>query len=129
MLPPERSRLIRMFCCQDNVIPAVATALVNHRVHPGQTVSEVVERDRRTISDDRVKLAITSKMEAHRVSPFGPNDLAYQLIATSVRQSFKEVVVAPCEHFSLPDEAPGHFQFRKRGVAGYLTLKIELRNY
>jgi carboxypeptidase PM20D1 len=85
---------------QDNVIPAVATALVNHRVHPGQSVSEVVEQDRRNIDDARVKLAVTSKMEAHRVSPFGPEDLAYQLIATSVRQSFEKVVVAPCEHLN-----------------------------
>jgi carboxypeptidase PM20D1 len=99
LLPPERGIDI---CCQDNVIPAVATALVNHRVHPGQTVSEVVERDRRTIDDDRVKLAVTSEMEAHSVSPFGPEDLAYQLIATSVRQSFEQVVVAPCEHFFQP---------------------------
>jgi acetylornithine deacetylase/succinyl-diaminopimelate desuccinylase-like protein len=82
---------------QDNVIPAEASALVNHRVHPGQSVAEVVERDRKSISDDRVKVVIASQMEAHKVSPFGPADLAYQLLATSVRQSFEQVVVAPCE--------------------------------
>jgi acetylornithine deacetylase/succinyl-diaminopimelate desuccinylase-like protein len=94
------------------VIPAVATALVNHRVHPGQSVAEVVEQDRRNIDDARVKLAVTSKMEAHRVSPFGPEDLAYQLIATSVRQSFEKVVVAPCEYplFILVTRT-----FRKKG--------------
>jgi hypothetical protein len=70
---------------------------VNHRVHPGQTVSEVVERDRKSIKDDRVKMAIKSKMDPHEVSPFGPDDLAYQLIATSVYQSFEQVVVAPCK--------------------------------
>ncbi|XP_059486367.1 N-fatty-acyl-amino acid synthase/hydrolase PM20D1-like [Neocloeon triangulifer] len=81
---------------KDNVIPDIATAVINHRVHPGQTSEQVIEHDRWAIGDNKVKITVTGQMDPHPVSPFGPDALAYQLISTSIYQTFDEVVVAPC---------------------------------
>jgi acetylornithine deacetylase/succinyl-diaminopimelate desuccinylase-like protein len=51
-----------------NVLPLRAQAYVNHRIHPMDTIAKVVERDRRIINDDRVKLRPTGSIEPSPVS-------------------------------------------------------------
>jgi carboxypeptidase PM20D1 len=77
------------------VVPAHATAIINHRVHPSQTISQVIEFDKRTIDDPRVEIKVKTSKEAHPVSPYGPDDVPFNLIATSVYQTFEDVVVIP----------------------------------
>jgi len=76
-------------------VPAHATAIINHRVHPSQTISQVIEFDKRTIDDPRVEIKVKTSKEAHPVSPYGPDDVPFNLIATSVYQTFEDVVVIP----------------------------------
>lgn len=45
-----------MLVLQENVVPASAWALVNHRVHPGQSLDEVVQYDRQVINDPSIKV-------------------------------------------------------------------------
>ncbi|KAG8245121.1 hypothetical protein J6590_009198 [Homalodisca vitripennis] len=80
---------------KDNVIPPLATATVNHRIHPAQTVSQVVQHDREIISDPRVRIRIKVAREAHPVSTFGPSSLPFQLLAHTIRQIYRDVVVVP----------------------------------
>lgn len=84
-----------IFYFKDNVVPAHATAIINHRVHPSQTISQVIEFDKRTIDDHRVEIKVKTSKEAHPVSPYGPDDVQFNLIATSVYQTFEDVVVIP----------------------------------
>uniref|UniRef100_K1S2C3 Putative carboxypeptidase PM20D1 n=1 Tax=Magallana gigas TaxID=29159 RepID=K1S2C3_MAGGI len=69
-----------------NVLPPSATAMVNHRIHPAQTVKEVMEYDRKLINDERVKIRVVSSMEPHPMSPYGDEDFGYQTIKNSIRQ-------------------------------------------
>ncbi|XP_068121649.1 N-fatty-acyl-amino acid synthase/hydrolase PM20D1-like [Hyperolius riggenbachi] len=48
---------------ESNVIPHVAEATVNFRLHPAQTVDEVLHIVRNTISDERVELSVVSAFE------------------------------------------------------------------
>lgn len=77
------------------MVPALATAIVNHRIHPSQSVADVVEFDRKVIDDPRVKLKVLTKREPMPVSPHGPDDLNYQLISTTIRQTYDNVPVVP----------------------------------
>jgi acetylornithine deacetylase/succinyl-diaminopimelate desuccinylase-like protein len=80
---------------KDNVVPASATAIINHRIHPSQTVSEVIEFDKNVVNDQRVQFKVKGSREAHPISPFGPEDLPFQMIATSIMQTFQDTVVVP----------------------------------
>jgi len=41
---------------KENVLPSVARAIVNHRVHPSETLEQVLEWDRRVVNDPRVRI-------------------------------------------------------------------------
>ncbi|XP_032230061.2 N-fatty-acyl-amino acid synthase/hydrolase PM20D1 [Nematostella vectensis] len=78
-----------------NVIAPDATATVNHRVHPENTIGEVVEHDRKCIGDNRVHLRVTASQDPSPVSSWDSHAIGYQAIAQSVRQVFPGVGVAP----------------------------------
>ncbi|XP_059487355.1 N-fatty-acyl-amino acid synthase/hydrolase PM20D1-like [Neocloeon triangulifer] len=107
---------------KDNVIPDKATALVNHRVHPGQTIDQVIEHDRWAIGDDKVKITQTARMDPHPVSPFGPEALAYQLISTSIYQTYENVVVAPCIMIANTDT--NHYLSFTNKVYRYVPVSV-----
>ncbi|KAL1484621.1 hypothetical protein MTO96_032493 [Rhipicephalus appendiculatus] len=81
---------------KDNVVPAEVHAYINHRVHPSQSVAEVVERDRQLLNGlPNVSLEILYAMEAHPVSPHSHNDLGFHAIGCSVRKIFPEAIPVP----------------------------------
>lgn len=81
---------------KDNVVPAEAHAYINHRVHPSQTVAEVLARDRELLGNrPNVTLEVLSSMEAHPVSPHGLQDLGFRAIACSVRNIFPDALPVP----------------------------------
>jgi carboxypeptidase PM20D1 len=79
----------------DNVLPAQATARVNFRLLPGDTIADVCEWVRKTVSDERVKF----EPEPHfitQASPFSRTDTpAYNILVQTIRETFDGVPVAP----------------------------------
>ncbi|CAG2060074.1 unnamed protein product, partial [Timema podura] len=80
---------------QSNVIPPSAKAVINHRVHPAQSVAEVIAHDRKVIDDPRVDIRVKISREAHPVSPFGPTSIPFQMVAASIRQIYPDAIVVP----------------------------------
>lgn len=80
---------------KENVIPATASALVNHRIHPAQTVEEVLEYDRLLIADERVQLRVVHGDNPQPISEFDDKAGSYWAIHKSIRQVFHKAVVAP----------------------------------
>ncbi|XP_076447510.1 N-fatty-acyl-amino acid synthase/hydrolase PM20D1.2-like isoform X2 [Babylonia areolata] len=80
---------------KDNVIPSVAEAIINHRIHPAQSVQEVIDYDRYIIGDDRVKIELKGSIEPHPQAPHGDHDFGYQVVKNSIRQVFTDAVVVP----------------------------------
>ncbi|KAK3610576.1 hypothetical protein CHS0354_009016 [Potamilus streckersoni] len=78
-----------------NVNAPDARAYVNHRIHPAQSIEQVIEYDRQIINDDRVQITVLYRQEALPISPSGDNDFGYQTIKNSIRQVWTESVVAP----------------------------------
>jgi len=54
---------------KENVLPQSATATVNFRLLPGDTVKSVIARVREIIGDDGIEIATRTANEASRVSP------------------------------------------------------------
>ncbi|XP_050041567.2 N-fatty-acyl-amino acid synthase/hydrolase PM20D1-like [Dermacentor andersoni] len=81
---------------KDNVVPAEAHAYINHRVHPSQSVAEVIELDRQLLGGlPNVSLEVLHAMEAHPVSPHSEQELGFRAIACSVRKIFPEAISVP----------------------------------
>jgi carboxypeptidase PM20D1 len=78
---------------KENVLPCEATALVNHRIHPADSVDSVLARDRAVVNDARVRIEPTSWTEPSPVSSVG--HAAYTHLAACVREIFPGAAVAP----------------------------------
>ncbi|RWS21966.1 putative carboxypeptidase PM20D1-like protein, partial [Leptotrombidium deliense] len=71
-----------------NVLPSSCYAMVNHRIHPAESIAEVIEYDRRLINDD-------PKFEPHPISPYDENAFGFQAVRRSIREVFANIVVVP----------------------------------
>jgi len=84
---------------KSNVLPSTATALVNHRIHPADTVASVVARDTRIINDPRVSVQVLQhKGEdlAREASPVSSIDHdAFRTLVECVKVIFPHATPAP----------------------------------
>lgn len=80
-----------------NILPPSAWAVINHRIHPGQSISEVIDYDQKLIADPRVKIQKREEwdIEPAPISPYGDDVFGYQVIARSLKQVFPETIIAP----------------------------------
>lgn len=80
---------------KSNVLPINATAVVNHRILPGETRETVAARVRAVIDDDRVQVReVTSNADPSPVSD--PETAAFALLGRTLRQvAPEEILVAP----------------------------------
>jgi carboxypeptidase PM20D1 len=77
-----------------NVLPSKATAVVNFRIAPGDTVESVLDHVRRVVADPRVK--VVEARETREASPVSPTDSdGYRLIERTIRRIVPEAIVAP----------------------------------
>jgi len=80
---------------KDNVLAERASATVNFRILPGDTVAAVVEHVQRTIGDSRVKVILRRDL-ASEPSPVSPLDAEpFGLLQRTIAEVFPDAVVAP----------------------------------
>lgn len=79
---------------KSNVLPSSATAIVNFRIAPGDTVESVLDHVRRVIADPRV--TVVAAREAREPSPVSPTDTdAYRLVERTIQEMFPQAIIAP----------------------------------
>lgn len=77
-------------------MPSTATAVLNHRIHPMQTIDEVIEYDHQLINDDRVSIEILGlPISPHPISAYDSKAFGFQIIKHSIRQVFSGAAVIP----------------------------------
>lgn len=78
------------------MLPSSAEATVNHRIHPMQTIDEVIDYDRRLINDPSVEIEIKGDaVEPHPISPYDSDSFGYQTIKKSINQVFTDTIAIP----------------------------------
>ncbi len=78
-----------------NVLPQEASAVVNFRIIPGDTVEAVLEHVRRVVGPD-IEVTIPDGWEASEPSPYSSQDSdAWQALKAAVEETFPDAVVAP----------------------------------
>ena len=80
---------------KENVLPQKATAMVNLRLFPGDSVEYVIEHVKDAIDDPRVMVSPSSHhpQEASAVSDIATD--GYQMLQQTIRQVFPQSIVAP----------------------------------
>ena len=108
---------------KDNVLPKHATAKVNFRIHPKNTIDDVVNYVKKTVNAERITIEIdpmpqnSSKISDHK--SFG-----FQVIQRTLQETFTDVVVAP----SLVVAATDSRHFRDVADNTYRFMPIQLNN-
>lgn len=81
---------------KDNVMPSRATAIVNFRLLPGDTVAEVTEHVRRAIDDPRAKMQPMGGEAPSEASPqSSPDSVNFKRMQRTIAQVYPQTVVAP----------------------------------
>ena len=71
---------------KDNVVPGEAEAIVNHRIHPTETIEDILSHDRKVIDDERVQISQLGYVPPPPVSPYSNDVTPFQIIANSALQ-------------------------------------------
>nr|KAF6397625.1 peptidase M20 domain containing 1 [Rousettus aegyptiacus] len=86
---------VQQLANEANVLPAMAQAIVDFRIHPAQTVQEVLELAKNIVADDRVQFHVLSAFDPLPISPSDDQALGYQLLRQTIQSIFPEVEVVP----------------------------------
>lgn len=81
---------------KENVLPIDATATVNFRILPGESIKSVTERVTEVIDDDRIKINLVKGTLGSEPSPISnPDAAAFTHVQRTIQQVFPEVIVSP----------------------------------
>jgi carboxypeptidase PM20D1 len=69
---------------KDNVLPPEATAVVNFRIKPGETVASVMARVSEVVADSQVRVALLDSVGVDPSPVSDTGDPAYKLIASTI---------------------------------------------
>ncbi len=78
---------------KENVLPIRATATVNFRIHPRDSVDGVVEHVRQAIQNDNIEIKVLGGNEASNIADI--QSRSYAAIEKTARQIFPDAVIAP----------------------------------
>lgn len=73
----------------------MASALINHRVHPADSAQGVVDQDTKTIDDSRVKATLLDNFPATKISNYHSDSCPFQIIANSVIEVYPSAILTP----------------------------------
>jgi acetylornithine deacetylase/succinyl-diaminopimelate desuccinylase-like protein len=105
---------------RSNVIPTEATATLNIRTLPGQSIDNVVARLRRVVNDSSVSLAVTERGEDAPPSDFASPMFA--AIAESVQELAPQMVTVPYLSTGATDSA----RLRQLGIQAFGVLPFPM---
>jgi carboxypeptidase PM20D1 len=80
---------------KENIMPDIATAIVNHRIHPTSNLEDVLNHDTDVMDDPRIKITVRDYFPPPRISPYSDDSLPFQIIASSALQVFPGGHVTP----------------------------------
>ena len=76
-----------------NVIPAVATMVSNHRIIPGENVESVVAHVTKAVNDDKVQVSVINGVDPSVISRTDCE--AYERVRSTVAETWQDTVVTP----------------------------------
>lgn len=113
---------------KDNVMPAYAEFVVNHRIHSLQSCAEIIDFDLKVINDPRINHEILECTEPSAISPSDSD--GYRLIEHASMKLFPDAIISPGIMLGLTDSR--FYANLTKNVYKYLPIKIlqnDLKRY
>ena len=108
---------------KDNILPAVASAKVNCRLLPGDSMQDAIDHFTRVIDDSRITISTDEKSGGWDASDVSPTDTpAYLSLDLVIRQVFDNVTVAPFVCIAATDSR--YYQPICRNIYKFLPILI-----
>lgn len=109
---------------KDNVMPSRATAIVNFRILPGDTVESVTEHTREIVDDPRVKLQPMAGEPPSEPSIQSPADSPeFRLMQKTLAEVYPQAVVAPFVFVAATDSK--HYASLTRNTYRFAPLVLD----
>lgn len=106
---------------KSNVLPTIATAVVNVRIMPEDSVASVKQHAIDVIADDRVEVETYMENEPSAVSP--TDSLGYKLIEKNIRVLDDNVLVAP--YLVMGGTDSKHFYGLSDNVYRFMMVRLD----
>jgi carboxypeptidase PM20D1 len=107
---------------EEDLVATTASAVVNVRILPGDSIAGVVERVRTTIDDTRVTIRV---LEHTAFEPSGVSDIESETFATlqrTIHEVFPDVLVAPSLALGRTDTR--HYDMLTRSSFRFLPMRV-----
>jgi carboxypeptidase PM20D1 len=111
---------------KDNVLPSSARAVINFRISPGDTVSDVVEHVRRAIDDARVEVKITGRFSAEPSAVSSTQSESFRTLERTIGQIAPDAMVAPYLVVVVTDAR--YYAGLSRNVFRFLPVRLTQRD-
>ncbi len=109
---------------KENVLPSTASAKVNFRILPGDSVASVIAHVRQVIADPRVIVSENNKNFSSNPTPISPTKaFGFETIHKTIRQVFPEVVVSPALVIAATDAR--HYSRLSDCIYRFLPIRLQ----
>ncbi|XP_019962793.1 N-fatty-acyl-amino acid synthase/hydrolase PM20D1.2 [Paralichthys olivaceus] len=108
---------------KENVIPSLAEAYINMRIHPAQSLQEAMDHIHSTVGDARVKIELINGFDPEPVSSADEKSFGFQIIKKTVLDIFPTVTVAPGMCTANTDSR--HFKDLTKDIYRFLPLWLK----
>ncbi len=109
---------------KDNVMPTRASAQINFRIIPHESIASVIERVKAIVDDSRISIAPMPGIMQDEPSPVsGTSTFGYQVIQKSIQEVFPDVIVAPALTVGLTDSR--HFKDLSENIYRFRPFQLK----
>jgi carboxypeptidase PM20D1 len=107
---------------KENVIPTQAKAVVNFRIHPNDSIADVLSHVRKVIENPKINIRVLEgSMEPSPVSDI--HSKYYKMLRVTIRQIFKDVSVSPSLMVAATDAR--HYTHLTKNVYRFIPLRTD----
>ncbi len=109
---------------KDNVLPIHASATVNFRVLPGDSIKGVLEHVKKVINSDQIEVRYANPNFFIEPSPVSPVDAkGFKVVQRSIREIFPKAVVAP--NLVIGGTDSRHFTTLTKNIYRFLPISVK----
>jgi carboxypeptidase PM20D1 len=111
---------------KENVLPSHATATVNFRIRPGETMEDVLNHVRKTIANDDIK--ISQRPHGMNPSPISsPEAPQFKMLHRTIKQIYPSVLVVPGVVIGATDAR--HYTRICKNVYRFSPFRISMEDF
>ena len=111
----------------ENVLPTRATAQINCRIFPGETIKSTIDYVQKTINEPQIRVMPLNESSSSNPSAVSNiHSFGFQIIQKSIQQIFPDVVVAPSLVIAATDSR--HYQALCPNIFRFTPVQIPKRD-